>query len=551
VSEVTARPSSAHETRSPPGRDLALAGPAGSGKTSVGRELARLLGRSFEDLDGLTEAREGRSVSQLFEGGESVFRAAERRAAESWLERGGARARVLALGGGTLEDAELAGHITRSATLVTLDAGAEVLALRLGESGRRSRPLVSGCGDTVAALARLRRERSGGYARAVATIDTEALSIRDAAVAVLRALYSPAAGPWLEPPRPLARDLECARGVSLGRGAAKVEPSGRLFVLRDAGLPEVHRSRLGSALGAASTLDLPAGEQAKTADVLGRAWGALLDAGAERSTAIHAEGGGALTDVAGLVAATFKRGLPLHLHPTTLIGQLDAALGGKSAINLRGVKNVVGTVRLPESVQIDPLYLTTLSRRELSGGLAEAVKCALIGDPELLALVESGARDLLDSSLPLLERVVERAARVKLSLVRQDLHENGPRQLLNLGHTLGHALESASLASGRPLGHGEAVSIGLVFSARLARAVGLLEERELPERVERSLAALGLPTVPQEGGAALREVVREALGQDKKRQGGRQTWVLPLAPGRVVRHELDEHVVGRELAELM
>lgn len=518
-------------------RPLVLAGPMGAGKSAVGRRLAAWLGRPFDDLDASIEERERRTIPQLFAAGEATFRAAERRALEAWLGSAAARAGgVLALGGGTLEDARSRADLVARATLVHLDAEPSVLADRLDAAARAGRPLLAGATDVAERLERMRRERAAGYAAAALRIDTSALGLTEAAVALLRALYAPRSGPWRCEPQALD---EAFPDVRCGRGALPPVSGAGAVLLIDERLPGVQRRAIEEGFvspgeGRPPVVAIEGGEGAKSLDRLAECWRALLEAGAERATALVVAGGGTLTDLGGFAAHTFKRGLPLDLLPTTLLAQLDAALGGKNGINFGGIKNVLGTVRLPRSVTIDPLFLLTLPPAELRCGLAEAVKCALIGDAALLDRIERDAESLLRGSLPALEAVTAGTAKVKLAIVARDLEERGARRVLNLGHTLGHALEAAAAAGGEPIPHGDAVAAGTVAALRLSRRRGLLPGAEIESRVRDLFRRLGLPDAPPRELLERREPLRRALAQDKKRGGGRGVWVLLRGVGRPV-----------------
>jgi len=535
-------------------RDLVLAGPMGAGKTTVGRWIAAALERSFVDLDARIEALEGRSVPALFAQGEAAFRAAEERAARLWLARPeDAWPEVLAVGGGTLENGPLAESLRARAAIVHLDAPAAELAARLAAEEVAARPLLASAADRVARLADLRAERAAGYARADATIDTSATSPPDVGVRVLRALHAPDAGPWAAPARTLAPELASAGGVTIGRGAIPFPPALRAVVLWDANLPAAHRDPLAPALsahapGGLSWLEIPGGESAKTPEVLARVWCALLEAGLDRDMPLWAAGGGTITDLAGLAAGTFKRGIPLALLPTTLLAQLDAALGGKNGINLPGAKNAVGTVRLPERVHLDPLFLLTLPPTEIAAGMAEAVKSALIGDPQLLDEIEAGAA-AERWTLARLEEIAARAARVKLAIVDRDLMERDERRRLNLGHTLGHALETATRRRALQVPHGEAVAIGTVFAIQLAARIGRLADRSLLDRVPAILHALSLPADLPPLATEEKQVLLAAMAQDKKRAGGELNWVLPVRAGEVTVEKVPPAEVEGLLAE--
>jgi 3-dehydroquinate synthetase/shikimate kinase len=537
-------------------RPLVLAGPMGAGKTRVGERLATWLGIGFTDLDALVVEREGRSIPQLFEAGEDVFRRAERAAAQAWLARQPAGAAgVLALGGGALEDPELADHLAEQAILVHLDAPAEVLAARLEGAERARRPLLAG-GAPVERLARLREARAAGYGRARWRVETGERSVGDVALDLLRRLYDPAEGPW----RGEAATLNVAGAppgrLTTGRGTLPLVPADRRTLLVDGALPAPHRvhvereaSRLSG--GALVRLERTGGEGAKSARSLLEGLEELLQAGIDRDVPFAVAGGGTLTDLGGLLAHLYKRGLPLELVPTTLLGQLDAALGGKNGINLLATKNVVGTTRLPRHVHLDALFLLSLAPVDLRGGLAEALKSGLIGDPELVARLEERAADAVAGHLPVLEEVTARASRVKLAVVGRDLDDEGERRTLNLGHTLGHAMEREAARGGWELPHGDAVAVGMVFAARLAHRLGRLEETDLPARVEAALVRLGLPVTPSGVGRFDVDALLAAMARDKKRRAGAPVWALPRRCGEVVVQPVAEADVRAGLVEFL
>jgi 3-dehydroquinate synthetase len=236
-------------------------------------------------------------------------------------------------------------------------------------------------------------------------------------------------------------------------------------------------------------------------------------------------GGGATSDAAGFAAATYLRGVPHVPVPSSLLAMVDAAIGGKTGVNLDAGKNLVGAFHFPALVLVDSGLLATLPGPELVAGLAEVLKAGLIGDPELVSLLDrqGGAIAAGDADWP---ELIARSVSVKAQIVAEDPWELGRREHLNLGHTFAHALEAASDYA---LAHGPAVGIGLLAAARLGRDLGLTEDH-LPERVERILRRLGLP-VGYPGSAPVR--VLAAMGVDKKRRGGRLRFVLPKAVGDV------------------
>jgi 3-dehydroquinate synthetase len=347
-------------------------------------------------------------------------------------------------------------------------------------------------------------------------------------------------------------------GVRLGRGAlaraaellAEACPAageGVLPVVTDSRIWTLHGAELAGALASrgwtASPIALREGEAAKAPDGLLSIWQGLAAIGADPDTPLLVLGGGAPGDVGGLAAATYKRGLALALFPTTLLAQVDAAIGGKNAIDLGGIKNVVGTFHDPVLVAIDPLCPLTQATRDWRSGWAEIAKSGLIGDPDLFALCEREPEAIGERRLAVVEEAILRAARVKLRVVREDPREAGPRRALNLGHTLGHALEAA--ADGE-LTHGEAVAIGLVSAARLSAGLGVAEPG-LVERIESALAALGLPTAPPPALDSGR--VLALVRQDKKRRGGAVHAVLPIRPGETTIRSVEEGRLERWVGE--
>ncbi|WP_204009119.1 3-dehydroquinate synthase, partial [Virgisporangium aurantiacum] len=250
-------------------------------------------------------------------------------------------------------------------------------------------------------------------------------------------------------------------------------------------------------------------------------------------------GGGAVTDLAGFVAATWKRGARLVLVPTTLTGQVDAAIGGKNGVNLSDGKNLVGTIYQPERVVADRAALATLPDRDIRGGLAEIIKCGFVGDPVILDLVDSlpASGSVADD---LLRELVDRSVRVKVGLVEQDEQDCGPRRYLNYGHTLGQAVEAVTAY--RQYNHGEAVGIGMLFAASVAAIVQ--GAHELPERTRRHLIRVGLPT--RLSAAVDFERIWMLMGQDKKAGSAGREFVLCLRPGVVQLTSMPDHAVARE-----
>ncbi|YAL81997.1 3-dehydroquinate synthase [Dermacoccaceae bacterium W4C1] len=275
---------------------------------------------------------------------------------------------------------------------------------------------------------------------------------------------------------------------------------------------------------------IPDAEAAKTVDVAAHLWSVLGQAGFTRTDAVVGLGGGATTDLAGFVAATWLRGVPLVQVPTTLLGMVDAAVGGKTGINSAEGKNLVGAFHEPAAVLIDPQVLQTLPRPDLIAGLAEVIKCGFIADPVILDKIEADPAAALDPAGGLLPELIARAVSVKAEVVAADLRESSLREILNYGHTFAHAIEQVEDYTWR---HGDAVAVGMVFVAELARRAGRLDD-ETFARHERILTAVGLPT--RYHGDADWDTLLTVMRRDKKSRGAMLRFVVldGLArPGRL------------------
>ena len=287
---------------------------------------------------------------------------------------------------------------------------------------------------------------------------------------------------------------------------------------------------------------VPDGEEAKSWGETARLLGELLDRGFDRRSALIAFGGGAVGDLAGFAAAIYLRGIGLVQVPTTLLAQVDSAIGGKAAVNHPKGKNLIGAFKQPGLVASDPELLASLPEREIRSGLAEVVKYGVIADSELFRKVEEQGDALQDAEPLALTEVVKRCTAIKVGYVEEDERDlGGIRAALNYGHTLGHAVETLSAPRMR---HGEAVAIGMGFAGRISVGLGLMEEGEL-ERQQDLLASLGLETgIPD---LKLDDIL-DALSRDKKVEGGSVRFVLPTGIGTApVIRPIDETLIVREL----
>ena len=294
----------------------------------------------------------------------------------------------------------------------------------------------------------------------------------------------------------------------------------------------------------AKIVEMPNGERHKKLATVEKLCEQLSRLGADRNSVVIAFGGGVVGDVAGLMASLYMRGVDLVQIPTTVLAQVDASIGGKTGVNLRAGKNLVGTFHHPSVVLIDPAVLSTLPEREFRAGLYEALKCGVIGRPELFLALENVDLKKLRRDPVKLEWIITESVKLKAEVVSSDERENGLRRVLNLGHTIGHALEAQT--GYRHFLHGEAVAWGMIASAKIASAVGLLENNAA-SRIAEATRALGpLPKVQSRS----RDILR-LLKSDKKTRNGVVHFVLPREIGKVeIANNVPEQVVIEAVDEL-
>jgi len=293
-------------------------------------------------------------------------------------------------------------------------------------------------------------------------------------------------------------------------------------------------------------ISIPPGESSKYLPTLQKVYDQLFDFSVERSDAIVALGGGVVGDLAGFAAACFKRGIKYVQVPTTLLSMVDSSIGGKTAVNHPRGKNMIGAFYQPKLVFADIAVLKTLPRRELGCGLAETVKHAIIRDGLFFELLEKNARQIIELQQDLLVDLVVRNCQIKAEVVSADERESGLRRILNLGHSIGHAIET--VFAGGDYHHGEAVSLGMVAAARLAVARKLLKEPLLP-RIVNLLQAFDLPTGIQ--GDIPVDDLYQAMLHDKKVEAGRLNFILPTALGNcTIVSDLTETQIKTAIASL-
>ncbi len=339
--------------------------------------------------------------------------------------------------------------------------------------------------------------------------------------------------------------------AAIGGRIAALAPGSRVAVVADSTVANLHAEALAAGLGDIATLatvTVPPGESSKCFAELERVTGALLDARVERGDLVVALGGGVVGDLAGFAAAILRRGVRFVQVPTSLLAQVDSSVGGKTGIDTRHGKNLIGAFHQPALVIADTSLLDTLSPREFRAGYAEIAKYGLIDDAAFFSWLEGSWREIFAGG-PARIRAIATSCRAKARVVAADERETGERALLNLGHTFGHALEAATGFSQR-LVHGEAVAIGMVLAFGFSAELGLCDASE-EDRVVRHLSAVGLPTRPYhiEGGLPGADRLLALIGQDKKVERGSLTFVLARGIGRTfVRRDVPAELVRDFLA---
>jgi 3-dehydroquinate synthase len=323
--------------------------------------------------------------------------------------------------------------------------------------------------------------------------------------------------------------------ASLGTRMAALRPGANAAIVTDATVAAHHLAAAQAALGLAAikatVVTVPPGESSKSFAMFEQVCEALIAARIERGDLVVALGGGVVGDLAGFAAATVRRGLDYVQVPTSLLAQVDSSVGGKTAIDSRHGKNLVGAFHQPILVVADTGLLDTLPAREFAAGYAEVAKYGLLGDADFFGALERDWREVFAGG-PAREAAIATSCRAKAAIVARDERETGDRALLNLGHTFGHAFEAAAGFSGSLL-HGEAISLGMVLAFEFSARLGLLPQAEA-ERVTRHLAAVGLPTHVSSIAGLLPDIdqLMNLIAQDKKVQRGRLTFILARGIGQ-------------------
>lgn len=537
---------------SPP---VVLIGPMGSGKTTVGKHLAQQLSVKFVDTDDLFVARHGVVGDYFAAHGEAAFRDAEETVIAEALARRDLG--VISLGGGAVIRPANRELIKHHGYVVFLDVAEDHALQRLGNA--TDRPVLAG--DPAGNWSRIRQERQTYYTdSAHRVVDTSELDVETVTTKIIEgyeqflsrktteSMSEPSTNHTVEHPTVIKvsggseKEVTGGYDVVIGKGLLSQLPGilgphpHRVAIILPRALRatgDVVKSALDDAGYNAILVEIPDSEEGKHIEVASFCWQVLGQSDFTRSDAVVSVGGGAVSDLAGFVAATWLRGVRVVHMPTTLLGMVDAAVGGKTGINTAEGKNLVGSFHPPAGVLADLDTLLTLPKNELISGLAEVIKCGFIADGKILDLIEDNTGQVTNPHSPVLRELIERAIQVKADIVGADLKESNQRQMLNYGHTLGHAIELAERYQYR---HGAAVAVGMVFAAELARSVGRLDDATV-DRHKRILEGVGLPTSYQGDRWA---TLLDGIRRDKKNRGEQLRFVILEAQGAPVIYDVPD-----------
>jgi 3-dehydroquinate synthase len=493
--------------------NLILTGFMGTGKTTIGEQVAERLGAPFVDTDKIIVERLGKPVPEIFKDyGEPFFRAIE---ASICAELGQPKGWVVSTGGGALIRWENLKNIAGLGNIVIcLTATPDEILHRLNQD-TRNRPLVDNQEDRKRAIVNLLESRKEHYNRIRIRLDTTGRSV-DELVEEVIAIYTREVGlnsirlPVWSPDNRYT--IVCSRGIldDVAYWLDAYNLRGKIILATNETLAPLYADKLLQQLPNASLVTMPDGEHYKTLATVQQLYADFAAAGLDRGGIVLAFGGGVVGDTVGYAAATYMRGVKLVQIPTTLLAMIDSSVGGKVGVDIPEGKNMVGAFKQPELVLMDTHVLKTLPAVELQCGLAEGIKHALIGDLGLLEHIEA-----MQQGDP---AVIRRAVQVKIGVVERDPYEAGERAHLNLGHTFAHAVERVSGYTWR---HGEAVGLGLVAAARLSQSLGYLSAAEVASVTELVMSA-GLPTTCTYDPQAL----WQAMHTDKKWRAGHNHFVV-------------------------
>lgn len=505
--------------------NIFLTGFMGTGKSAVGRILAKMSDCDFFDSDEEIEKKSGMTIKDIFsQQGESHFRGLEREIIEHLASLSNC---VISTGGGVVLSPQNMEVLRSNGTIISLKAKPEVILERISKTNRR--PLLD-VDNPCSKIHEILKAREGLY-NGDLLLDTSYMKPEEAAIRIKAFINSKKQSSRFT--------IDFANGASeivsgshliddLNKFIGDIYPKGKILIISSPTLHELWGSKLRKALNASYSLDwclIPDGEEYKSIDSLSKIYDNAAEMKLDRESLIIGFGGGVIGDISGFAASTFMRGIPCIQIPTTLLSQVDSSIGGKTAINYKDGKNLIGSFYQPKMIIADTSLLVTLPPRELSNGLAEVIKYGIISNYEFFEYLENKIDKILKLDQEAMTYIIRKSCSIKASIVKQDEMDYGLRMLLNYGHTIGHAIEAAT--DYRCFRHGEAVSLGMEGAAYIATAMGIMNE-DYRKRQSKLLASAGLPIRFSEMNI---EKVFSMMKNDKKSQEGHLRFVLSDSPG--------------------
>lgn len=512
-------------------KNIVLIGFMGTGKSTMGRYLAKKLDTEFIDMDIAIEQEQGKSVPEIFkEFGEAHFRQLEREMVRKLSEREGI---IIATGGGTAKNPYNVRDLKRNGVIFCLNASVDEILERTKKIG--TRPVLDRFADRRQAIITLMSQRKSMYEQADFQIDTTKWDEEAIAQQILACVEGKPMPVNVKsvPHRIVKVDLgKDSYDIVIGNGVkqqildfvAKAKFSKKGLIISDSNVAPLYADYIKQLIEAAGvSVDVavvPAGESSKALLSTEALFTKCIEFGLDRKSPIFALGGGVVGDLTGFIAASYMRGVPFIQIPTSLLAQVDSSVGGKVAVNHPLGKNLIGAFYQPKAVFMDLNMLETLPRREIYTGLGEIIKYGIIYDSEFFEFLEDNTEEVLKLDNDVAAKMIARSCEIKAEVVSQDEKEAGLRAILNFGHTMGHAIEKNTNYT--KYNHGEAVAIGMVCAARISVAMNMITTATA-DRIERLIRHMHLPTRAEDCDI---ETLYEAIFHDKKTVNGQVKWVL-------------------------
>ena len=523
---------------------IVLTGFMGTGKTSVGIALGRMLSWPFIDTDALIEEREGISIAAIFKDkGEDYFRGVERSVVEEVSKK---KDVVIATGGGVIKDKKNVNNLVRRGIIIWLKTDPEIILRRIMAEGGK-RPLLD-VEEPLKEINRLLSARQALYSQADEAVDTSYVTPSEAAEEIIEMLALDMERVRVELGE-RSYDIVIGSDIlpKLGLMVKHLRPSKTAIISNKTVFP-LYKDKLDASMKkygiSYEVLLLPDGEEYKDFLWIYNLLGKLLEAKFDRNSLIIAFGGGVAGDMAGFVAATYMRGIKYVQVPTTLLAQVDSSVGGKTGVNHPLGKNMIGAFYQPSLVCIDVDTLKTLPKREFCAGIAEVIKYGVIADSRFFDYLTDHKNEILSLGEGIIN-IIKRSCEIKADVVSKDEREAGLRAILNFGHTIGHALETVT--NYKKYLHGEALAIGMCLAAGLAVRMKIFQ-KDSAARIKALVEQYELPSsIPDD--INITEVIK-AMAVDKKAASGRLKFILPESIGRVrIEDDVDREIL-KEVLEL-